>query len=517
MEIVYETLSVPNRAAELSAKRRRVAILWIDDSLLGRQWLSTVTGLLTELSPPRDDVRLRILGPSDSEGLVAALNELTNLDERLRAPDKRVAPDPRNNVPPPAKGSAEAEGLARNWNTLARLSVISANSTAPDEQLLKAARRSALLRVRPAACPSDGQPAVPAIGEVFRQRLHEVHDGLKGIVGQELATPQPPFFLRTIATDDQLVDRLVDELFGRGLATSTGRVALIGEWDSIYARTFAETLQARLLCKGRAAKVEVDLLSYQYLRGLDGVTVEGAPKPSQRDGDSTLRVNDSATDGRQRAQRRSQCAARRMARGPRPARLSAPSGRPAHGAERLAPSRHRDPGDRHHRQRRPRQADDRAGAARRLPGPHGVHHRPRCPLAASGRQPVHAQPDRGVQPAAGARRQAAMRRPAVPQFVSDRDVSRRRAMPARPTAATTRRATPATAAPSSTPSRWKAPSTRRSAATAVPVRNRARRRRSRCGAARSAKRRGPRRPSRSPRRAGVWPCWRASSWSCWAW
>ena len=111
MEIVYETLSVPNRAAELTAKRRRVAILWIDDSLLGRQWLSAVTGLLTELSPPRDDVRLRILGPSDSEGLVAALNELTNLDERLRAPDKRVAPDPRNNVPPPAN-SVEAEGLA---------------------------------------------------------------------------------------------------------------------------------------------------------------------------------------------------------------------------------------------------------------------------------------------------------------------------------------------------------------------------------------------------------------------
>ena len=297
MEIVYETLSVPNRAAELTAKRRRVAILWIDDSLLGRQWLSAVTGLLTELSPPRDDVRLRILGPSDSEGLVAALNELTNLDERLRAPDKRVAPDPRNNVPPPAKGSVEAEGLARNWNTLARLSVISANSTAPDEQLLKAARRSDPLRVRPAACPSDGQPAAQAIGEVFRQRLHEVHDGLKGIVGQELATPEPPFFLRTIATDDQLVDRLVDELFGRGLATSAGRVALIGEWDSIYARTFGETLQARLLCKGRAAKVEVDLLSYQYLRGLDGVTVEGAPKPGQRDGDSSLRVNDSAKAG----------------------------------------------------------------------------------------------------------------------------------------------------------------------------------------------------------------------------
>ena len=102
------------------------------------------------------------------------------------------------------------------------------------------------------------------------------------------------FFFRTIGTDDRLIDRLVDELFGRGLdalaAGASRRVALIGEWDSIYARTFADSLQARLLCKGREKGLKIDLLSYQYLRGLDGVTVQGAPATDPRGGDAMDRI-----------------------------------------------------------------------------------------------------------------------------------------------------------------------------------------------------------------------------------
>ena len=108
---------------------------------------------------------------------------------------------------------------------------------------------------------------------------------------------RPKFFVRTIGTDDLLINRLVTELLGRGLDVhavgASRRVALIGEWDSIYARTFAAALQARLACEGKKRGLEIDLVSYQYLRGLDGVTVEGAPTQARR-GDDNLRANNTA-------------------------------------------------------------------------------------------------------------------------------------------------------------------------------------------------------------------------------
>lgn len=290
MDIVYETLSeAPSGAADVATKRRRVAILWIDDSLVRQQWLGTLTGLLTQLSPPGDDVRLRIVGPATSEGLVAALKEMAALNARIR--------DPRQ--------SLEAKTFRENWQTLARLSLVSPGSTAPDEQLLKAAHLSDPQPAGEQACPPSLQPpaaGVQSVEKVFDRLLADTREALNDRIGRDwkgeaLANPQPLFFLRTIGPDDLLVDRLVDELFGRGLdmraAGASRRVALIGEWDSIYARTFADTLQARLACKGKERNVEIKLLSFQYLRGLDGVTVEGAPAPSQRGGDS-LRVNDKA-------------------------------------------------------------------------------------------------------------------------------------------------------------------------------------------------------------------------------
>ena len=73
----------------------------------------------------------------------------------------------------------------------------------------------------------------------------------------------------------------------RGLGDSKDqRVILLREWDSIYARTFAESLKDKLKEKG------VTLEIYSYLRGLDGATVDGAPKQqrlvprsSDKDGD----------------------------------------------------------------------------------------------------------------------------------------------------------------------------------------------------------------------------------------
>src|SRR5258708_13747656 len=69
MDMVYETFSAaPNGPGDAGAPQRRVVVLWIDDSLFGRHWLSRVVILLKDLNLSGEGVRLRILGPADTGG-----------------------------------------------------------------------------------------------------------------------------------------------------------------------------------------------------------------------------------------------------------------------------------------------------------------------------------------------------------------------------------------------------------------------------------------------------------------
>ena len=284
MDMVYETFSAaPNGPGESGAQQRRVVVLWIDDSLFGRRWLSRVTILLKNLGLSDESVRLRILGPADTGGLVDALR--VDLPELLKEAAQRGAEKAKA-----APGDDAAKAFRESWQTLARLRLISPNSTAPDDQLLTAARPSDSPQ---AACSRTVQP----VEQAFKQQLDDVQNAFNNASppGQELAVARSQFFVRTIGTDDRLIDRLVTELFARGLDThaagASRRVALIGEWDSIYARTFAAALRTRLSCEGARKGLKIDLVSYQYLRGLDGVTVEGAPTQNRRS-DDNLRSND---------------------------------------------------------------------------------------------------------------------------------------------------------------------------------------------------------------------------------
>jgi hypothetical protein len=286
MDMVYETFSaVPNGPGDAGAPQRRVVVLWIDDSLFGRHWLSRVAILFKDLNLSGEGVRLRILGPADTGGLVDALR--VDLPDLLKEAGQRGAEKAKA-----AQGEDTTKAFRESWQTLAKIRLISPNSTAPDEQLLTAAH------------PSDGQQAacsrsVQPVEQAFKQQLDEVQKAFNNAAGPgpELAAARPQFFVRTIGTDDLLIDRLVTELFARGLDThaagASRRVALIGEWDSIYARTFAEALRTRLSCEGTKRGLKIDLVSYQYLRGLDGVTVEGAPAQNRRS-DDNLRSNDNA-------------------------------------------------------------------------------------------------------------------------------------------------------------------------------------------------------------------------------
>jgi hypothetical protein len=292
MDIVYETFSAgPSGPGEAGTQQRRVVVLWIDDSLFGRHWLSRVAILLKDLGLSGEGVKLRILGPADTGGLVDALSvDLPDLRKEAgqRAADKAKA----------AQGDDPTKAFRESWQTLAKLRLISPNSTAPDDQLLTAAQPPDVKQAvsdRQAACSRSVEP----VEQAFKQQLDDVQKAFNNPAapGPELAAVRPQFFVRTVGTDDLLIDRLVTELFARGLDThaagASRRVALIGEWDSIYARTFAEALRSRLSCEGNKRGLKIDLVSYQYLRGLDGVTVEGAPAQNRRS-DDNLRSSDSA-------------------------------------------------------------------------------------------------------------------------------------------------------------------------------------------------------------------------------
>jgi hypothetical protein len=256
IDFVFETLT--SRATRTADQRRNVAVLWIDDTVVGRRWLSVLSMLLADVAPEGDGVRLRIIGPNGSDALVAALDD--DLGALQKEAENLKSPGPTRN-------------FQRNWQTLDKLQLISAESTASAELLRREARLSSCPPVR-AGVDED------CIAEAFRTRLNGIHgilenrrDARRGIA----AAQQAPFFVRTVAPDDVLINLLVAELCARGFTDNVSdRVVLFGEWDSIYARTFADALhgQSSKGCEKRPIRVEF----YPYLRGLDGAGLDGASK-----------------------------------------------------------------------------------------------------------------------------------------------------------------------------------------------------------------------------------------------
>ena len=249
MEFLYETFGARSRS---DGRYRRAVVLWIDDTALGPRWISTLARILNNVAP--DDSTVRIIGPYKSDDLVRGLDDLAEL----------------------AKVPAWEKPFMRS--SLERLRLVSPFSTAPAEQLRDAAKPVGLAPeckqagLHPTlgtdctakACPNS--TSKDAVDDLFRERLREL-----GICRDT------PFFVRTIGTDDRQIELLTKELRARGVAAHTpARIVLLSEWDSIYARSFEQTLRQALDCKG--GREECTLRNYPYLRGLDGANVDGATK-----------------------------------------------------------------------------------------------------------------------------------------------------------------------------------------------------------------------------------------------
>lgn len=267
-DVVFETLRAKND------ERRGMAVLWIDDTTIGQRWLSATAIMLRQLTADDAKFELRILGPAASDTLAKALGRDLDLLQQEAFEVQRDAIDRRQTV---QKTSQKSNEFKKNWATLARLKLISPQSTAP-------AREVRIAAGMPVPCEEKGKDGkrTDCVDKAFTDRLQ----GIGRIANVD--APKGPFFIRTIGTDDVLVKRLVDELKGRGIdpcgsAMPGKRIVLIGEWDSIYARTFGKTLESALQCN----ESQTELQTYSYLRGLDGATLEGTTSQTRRAGEGS--------------------------------------------------------------------------------------------------------------------------------------------------------------------------------------------------------------------------------------
>lgn len=270
IDVPYETLSMMREGT-----LHRVAVLWIDDSKIGPRWLSTLTVLLTT-AVPRAPSRLSILGPYTSDNLVEALDDVASLRSRNKKIEA-APPDP-----------TVTRLFCRHWATLNRLELVSPYSTAPPTRLITAATTAENAKPDPIDCsggiagstvPSTELTSQDGIDAAFKGHLAKV--GVK-VPNARPGPPPKPFFIRAIGTDDVQIRLLTRELCARGLGDGKGgRIVLLREWDSIYARSFAQTLGPGLNCLDPSGPLPEGHARYEihtYLRGLDGATLDGASK-----------------------------------------------------------------------------------------------------------------------------------------------------------------------------------------------------------------------------------------------
>lgn len=245
MDIAYESLREEKTG-------KRATVLWVDDTRLGRNWLTTIAMLLNKTHPPADSQKpgtpqVTVVGPYTSEKLAEAIRNLAKIEQRGNA-------------------------FCTNWNRLKTFNLVSPFSTADEGALIKSAvlaniKSDELKEITSIDCPDSGRRGHK---DLKFGTLAEIFQAL----GLHVDHRSDPFFLRTVGSDTRQVELLRTELCARGLHKG-GRVVLLHEWDSLFARSLVEKIRQGLPCPGGSV---VDVDTYAYFGGLDGVTLEGASK-----------------------------------------------------------------------------------------------------------------------------------------------------------------------------------------------------------------------------------------------
>lgn len=128
------------------------------------------------------------------------------------------------------------------------------------------------------------------LGDPVRTCANSEIDAIACAVSTKVTGRSKGGFLSTVTTDDQVAGMMIDELERRRVDLLDGRekLAVIGEWDTLYARVFPVTVRDELekRCNLLEGERRVQCLTaakdavrkYSYLRGLDGAVPGRGPE-----------------------------------------------------------------------------------------------------------------------------------------------------------------------------------------------------------------------------------------------
>jgi hypothetical protein len=207
-------------------------VLWLPSASFAAHPLERFAALIARLVEKiHDHVYIRLIGPLNSAGLQAMIGEVR--DWRGTVEQQTEADTARN------------DALHGVW-------IISPRATMSEDALL----------YRPQSLSSKVEESV------------ETKIENSGPIGLR--------FIRTVAKDDLVLGKLIEELKQRGIDMAHedqedgDKVVVLTEWDSPYGRSLAPTFAALASNRSYSSLIEEPdlwpkrILSYRYLRGIDG-------------------------------------------------------------------------------------------------------------------------------------------------------------------------------------------------------------------------------------------------------
>jgi len=253
---------------------KRVFVVWLPTVNFNVNPLRCFATLIDQLTAGeiRDQIDVKLIGPANSTGLQGMIHE--------------AGWDPLWRV--------NSEASLAMQKALDGVSIVSPRATASDLELFSTAH---------VPMPSTDNPVETAL----EQSIAGVPRGLR--------------FVRTIAPDDWVLDKLIEELARREIYVTSqmtpdrrpippklSHIVILSEWDTLYGRSLGATFAAK--APGHSAngifehpdKQPERIHAYHYLRGIDG-RLPGEPgKGNQREpeqktqlGQNTIAVE--ATEG----------------------------------------------------------------------------------------------------------------------------------------------------------------------------------------------------------------------------
>jgi hypothetical protein len=249
-----EAIDDPKQILPIGTKR--VVVLWLPAVNFSLNPLRSFAALINQLTPGeiRDKIDVKLIGPANSTGLKSMVKEACWYP---------LAP-------------LKDEASLAMQRALDGVQIISPRATAPDFTLLSPADVSA-------------DCAKKSVETVLEQ---SVARGSRGGL----------HFVRTIAPDDWVLDKLIEELARREIYVTSqmtpdrhpippklSHIVILSEWDTLYGRSLGTTFTAK--APGPSASDITERLgkrpewihAYHYLRGIDGRLPGDPGKDNQRE------------------------------------------------------------------------------------------------------------------------------------------------------------------------------------------------------------------------------------------